>query len=213
MRLALVSLILCWLVSACAPPPAATPSATSAIVTSSPTTIPAAPTPTETPTTPLTVTTEPPQIPATLTPFVITAGVTEPGDELRAQDVLTKFFALLEEGAYAEAVEHYGGDYSILRDWNPAFDPSKRASLLQQGCEINGLMCLSARQVTFEGLESTASFKFSVQFQNADGSLFVRGPCCGANATEQPPESEFEYTVVKDAAGRFWVMGLPPSVP
>jgi hypothetical protein len=182
-------------------------------VTSALTTIPASPTSTETPTTPLTVIAEPPQIPVTPTPFVFTAGVAEPGDEQRAQDILTGFFALLNNGVYAEAVELYGGDYTILRDWNPTFDSSDRTSLMRQGCEINGLMCLPARQVTFEGLEPPASFRFEVQFQNTDGSLFVRGPCCGANATEQPPVSEFEYTVVKDAAGQFWVKQLPPSVP
>jgi hypothetical protein len=57
------------------------------------------------------------------------------------------------------------------------------------------------------------TYVFDVEFNNPDGSLFVRGPCCGATETEMPPESQFEYTVTKNAEGKFVVLNTPPYVP
>ena len=57
------------------------------------------------------------------------------------------------------------------------------------------------------------SYIFQVEFNNPDGSLFVLGPCCGADETEMPPVSQFEYTVSRKAEGKFVVMNTPPYVP
>lgn len=45
-----------------------------------------------------------------------------------------------------------------------------------------------------------------------DGTLFVQGPCCGATETEEPPQSQFTFTV-KKADNRFLVEELPVYVP
>ena len=56
-------------------------------------------------------------------------------------------------------------------------------------------------------------FTFTVTFRNRDGSTFVLGPCCGADATEMPPVSEFEYHVELTNSGDFRVLDLPVYVP
>ncbi|MCI0551542.1 MAG: hypothetical protein L0287_11345, partial [Anaerolineae bacterium] len=72
--------------------------------------------------------------------------------------------------------------------------------------------CLLVRTATFKILQGS-TYIFQVEFNNADGTLFVRGPCCGANETEMPPVSQFEYRVSMTAPGKFTVMDLPPYVP
>ena len=58
---------------------------------------------------------------------------------------------------------------------------------------------------------SPTEFKFTVEFINDDGTLFVQGPCCGTEA-EEPPQSQFTFTV-KKADNRFLVEDLPVYVP
>ena len=89
---------------------------------------------------------------------------------------------------------------------------SRVCKLLANACEINGHKCLLARIAIFKELRGD-KYVFQVEFSNPDGSLFVLGPCCGANETEMPPVSQFEYTVTKIAEGEFVVMNLPPYVP
>jgi hypothetical protein len=129
-----------------------------------------------------------------------------------AQQVLVKFFELLNAGKYAEADELYGGNYETLEDWNPDVNPSDHVMLWARACEQNGLRCLLARMTTFKELQGD-TYIFQVEFSNPDGSLFVLGPCCGANETEMPPVAQFEYKVVRNANGKFIVMDLPPYVP
>jgi hypothetical protein len=74
------------------------------------------------------------------------------------------------------------------------------------------LQCLEVRSAKFEQ-QVGDSYIFQVEFSNADGSLFVLGPCCGSNATEMPPVSQFEYTVMRNPDGKFVVMNMPPYVP
>jgi hypothetical protein len=129
-----------------------------------------------------------------------------------AQEALIKFFELLNSKQYAEADSLYGGRYEGLQDNNPGIDLSDHVKLLENACEINGHQCLLARKVTFKSLQGD-TYIFQVEFSNPDGSLFVRGPCCGANETDMPPESEFEYKVTRTVEGKFVVMDLPPYVP
>ncbi len=129
-----------------------------------------------------------------------------------AQQMLIKFFSLLNEKKYAEADSLYGGSYVQLWDYNPDVDQSDHARLLANACEINGYKCLLVRTATFKNLAGDA-YIFQIEFTNPDGSLFVRGPCCGANETEMPPVSQFEYNVTRKTSGQFVVMDLPPYVP
>jgi len=129
-----------------------------------------------------------------------------------AHAALLAFMTLLNEKNHSEAVPLYGGDYEQLQGWNPDIDPSDHAALWQRACDQNGLQCLEVRSATLQHQE-TDSYVFQVEFSNPDGSLFVLGPCCGANETEMPPVSQFEYTVTKNAEGLFVVFNMPPYVP
>ena len=162
-----------------------------------------------------------PEIPAppTRTPEIISActptNKTEtPSEGLeKARNALTAFFELLNQREYEEAAALYGGDYQGLQDSNPLLDPQDHIALLTNGCEINGLQCLRVQRIVDENVVSPTEYHFTVEFMNQDGSLFVRGPCCGGNATDFPPESEFPYTVIRNCAGEFLVLELPVYVP
>jgi hypothetical protein len=130
----------------------------------------------------------------------------------RAQDTLVDFLTMLNTKKYAEAVPLYGGDYGQLQIFNPEIDSSNQVALWTWVCENHLLQCLEVRSVTLTHQEGDASV-FQVEFSNPDGSLFVLGPCCGANETEMPPVSQFEFTVVKDMEGKFVVLNMPPYVP
>ena len=129
-----------------------------------------------------------------------------------AQQTLIKFFALLNAEKYAEADALYGGSYEQLQIFNPENDPADHVALWRWVCESRILQCLKVRTATFKNLQGD-TYVFQVEFNNADGSLFVLGPCCGANETEMPPVSQFEYKVTRNASGQFMVMDLPPYVP
>jgi len=60
---------------------------------------------------------------------------------------------------------------------------------------------------------SKTEFVFIVDFLNADGKLFVLGPCCGGNATDFPPQSVFNLMVMKVDENKFSVMDMPPYAP
>ena len=129
-----------------------------------------------------------------------------------AHEALIAFFSSLSAKNYTEAIPLYGGSYETLQGWNPDLDPSDYTTLWTKACEQNGLQCLQVRTATFEKLQGD-TYVFQVEFSNPDGSLFVRGPCCGANETEMPPVSQFEYKVTRNSNGKFVVMDLPPYVP
>ena len=134
-------------------------------------------------------------------------------DQLEAQQALVDFFQLLHDGKYQEASELYSGSYEWLISSNPDLAPTDLAGLLERGCTQNGLMCLEA--LSAENLLTASSSKtiFQVEFKLEDGSLFVLGPCCGADETEMPPVSQFPYRVVEREDGSWGVDELPPFVP
>jgi hypothetical protein len=141
---------------------------------------------------------------------------TLPPPEVRqseARDVLILFFALLSQGKYAQAAELYSGGYDILRDNNPLLDPRDQAALLKNACEINGYQCLLAGNVISQPSQSPYHTQFLVEFSNPDGSLFVRGPCCGASEEDMPSQSQFPYDVMLSCGGEYSVTELPPYVP
>ena len=135
-----------------------------------------------------------------------------PSTPSEAQEVLIKFFDLLNTKQYADADTLYGGSLETVRAWNPDVQVYDHVTLWTKACEQNGLQCLQVRSATFEKLQGDTYF-FQVEFSNPDGSLFVLGPCCGANETEMPPVSQFEYKVTRNPNGKFMVMDLPPYVP
>jgi hypothetical protein len=135
-----------------------------------------------------------------------------PSTASEAHDVLVDFLTLLHTKNYAEAAPLYGGEYEALQVFNPEIDPGDHVALWTWACDNQLLQCLEVRSATFKKLIGD-SYVFQVEFSNPDGSLFVLGPCCGANETEMPPVSQFEFTVGRNADGRFVVMNTPPYVP
>lgn len=129
-----------------------------------------------------------------------------------AYDTLVNFLTLLHTKNYAEAAPLYGGDYEQLQVFNPEIDPADHVALWTWACENQLLQCLEVRSATFKELRGD-TYVFQVEFNNSDGSLFVLGPCCGADETEMPPVSQFEYTVSRNADYEFVVMNPPPYVP
>lgn len=134
-----------------------------------------------------------------------------PSTASEAQQALIKFFSLLNTKKYEEAISLYGGSYQQLQIFNPEIDPADQVALWKWVCESRILQCLTIRTATFKNLGGD-TYVFRVEFNNSDGSLFVLGPCCGANETEMPRVSQFEYKVTR-ASGQFVVMDLPPYVP
>ena len=135
-----------------------------------------------------------------------------PSTVSEAHAALVNFLTLLHTRKYADVVLLYSGDYDQLKVFNTDINADDHAALWTRACENQLLQCLEVRSATFEQLVGD-SYIFQVEFSNADGSLFVLGPCCGANETEMPPVSQFEYTVTRNADGKFQVMNLPPYVP
>lgn len=135
-----------------------------------------------------------------------------PSTASEAQDILIDFLTRLHTKNYAEAVPLYGGEYESLQVFNPAINSEDHVALWTWVCENKLLQCLEVRSVAFQEAVGD-SYIFQVEFNNPDGSLFVLGPCCGANETEMPPVSQFEFTVSRTADGKSVVMNTPPYVP
>ena len=126
--------------------------------------------------------------------------------------MLLSFLTSLQMKEYAKAAPLYGGEYEQLLVFNPEIHPDDHVALWTWVCDNQLLQCLEVRSTTFQKLVGD-SYIFQVEFNNPDGSLFILGPCCGANETEMPPTSQFEFTVTRTSAGMFVVMNTPPYVP
>jgi hypothetical protein len=130
-----------------------------------------------------------------------------------ARQALEAYFSALSAGRYADAAALYGGDYQVLLDNNPTLDPNDHEGLFQNACQINGFVCnLAIRNYVSESQPSETEFVFTVEFQRADGEPFSLGPCCGADPTEMPPVTQFEFRV-QAANGKYLVMDLPVYQP
>jgi hypothetical protein len=123
-------------------------------------------------------------------------------DMTLARQGLETYFALLHGGCYTEAVAYYGGEYQVLRDWNPAVAHDDYAKLLENGCTVNGLQCLPVKEIAVQEEVSPVAYRFVVSFENHDGSTFVRAP-----STEL-----FAFAVLK-VDDRFLVQDLPVYTP
>jgi hypothetical protein len=129
-----------------------------------------------------------------------------------AQDCLESFFSLLSFGAYEQAVFLYGGSYEELRSMNPVIPADDYAAFWENACTSNGFQCLPIRQVLQTDEDESGIFHFLVEFKSRDGGLLVVGPCCGADATQMPPRSQFEFTVIRHQ-GKYLVQQPPLFVP
>jgi hypothetical protein len=137
----------------------------------------------------------------------------QPSDLDHAQQTLIDFFSLVHNGEYAEAVERHDDAefYETARQNNGSVDPNDKVALMEAACTYQ-LQCLEILSVVSGEEISETEFVFVVEFANADGTLFVLGPCCGADETEMPPVSQFEYRVEK-VGSEFFVHGSPVFVP
>jgi hypothetical protein len=142
-------------------------------------------------------------------------GTISASDSLLAQarSVLVRWLELLSADRFAEAVELYGGDYGVLEYWNPPLAPQDYEGLLHNGCKINGLQCLPVKEIVQVAASGDSGFAFTVKLGNDDGSTLVIGPCCGASAEDEPPDSLFVFWVRPHEGGRFVVESLPPYTP
>jgi len=130
----------------------------------------------------------------------------------KAEMAAVDFFRALSQSDYHQAVDLYGGDYSQLQYLNPSISPDDHAALWKSACEINGYQCLQIRQVLETDKFSLNEYSLLVEFELPDGSLFVLGPCCGADEADMPPVSQFEIFVV-EREGQFLLYSLPVLVP
>ena len=130
----------------------------------------------------------------------------------QAATTLKSFLEALHSGGYDEAATLYGGGYELLQAWNPEVLPDDHAALLEHGCMINGLQCLELRQINSREQLDAHTFHFEVQFTNPDGSLFRRGPCCGATEAKMPTQVSFSFTVQRQDE-HYYILDLPPYVP
>ena len=140
-------------------------------------------------------------------------GIAENTDEQLAQQTLVAFLDNLYKANYNAAAQSYGGTYEIMIEHNPGIDTSDHAALLKNACKINGAQCLGVSKVDLDQKISETEYAFKVQFLNSNGSVFVRGPCCGANETDSPSEYTFIFRVIKNTEGKFLVMDMPPYLP
>lgn len=129
-----------------------------------------------------------------------------------ARAVLIAYFDDLYSGEYDAAADLFGGDLSLLVDSNPTVDPADSTALLEAACTYQ-LRCLPVKAIVDARQLGEGSYAFELEFSNPDGSLFVLGPCCGANETEMPPVSQFDCSVEKSSEGDYRVMCLPVYVP
>jgi len=133
-------------------------------------------------------------------------------NEKKAEVAAVEFFERLSSGEYQRAAEMYSGDYAELEYMNPALPEEDDAALWRNACRINGYQCLPIRQVLEIEKFSLNEYHLKVEFQNPDGSVFILGPCCGADEEEKPPVSQFDvYLIGRDDI--FYVVSLPVFVP
>jgi len=129
-----------------------------------------------------------------------------------AVNVLKEYFRTLSQGEYKAASDLFGGDYSILEEYNPDLDPYHRAGLLQRACQTNGFVCLPVHEVLSIEPDSSSSFNITVNFMTDEGIFLGQDGCCGETPSEEP-QTAFTYRVAKDPEGYFLVMDLPVYIP
>jgi hypothetical protein len=133
-------------------------------------------------------------------------------DLTAARGALIAYLEHLSAGRFQEAVDYYGGSHEQLAYFNPGIDPTDHAALFEAACTINGMVCLPVRNVVDEAQLSPTEFRITVELENADGGPFTYGPCCGADPAEEPPLTQFLYSIIKSDES-FLVQEPPLYVP
>lgn len=136
----------------------------------------------------------------------------EAGPEVAdAENTLREYLMALHTGDYVRAAKLYSGDTSLLQTWNPDIPQEDLPALFERACSQNGLQCLAPRSITYRASE-VDGHHFWVEFNNADGTLFQQGPCCGE--TTGTPVSMFPLFVEKSlSSDGYVVQDFPPYVP
>ena len=136
----------------------------------------------------------------------------EAGTEVdEAENDLRAYLTSLHTGDYVNAAKLYAGDTSLLQTWNSDIPNADLPTLLERACSQNGLQCLAPRSITYRSSE-VDGHHFWVEFNNADGTMFQQGPCCGE--TIGNPVSMFPFFVEKSRSGDGYVVqDFPPYVP
>ncbi len=132
----------------------------------------------------------------TATPFPINFSDLE-----KAQEILINVFNYWAKEdsdqvlVLLDAPENYEY-FDWLRIGNYDIPEENLSELLKITC-ARQRRCMPIREIIQASQISDTEFIFVIQFALEDGSLYFLDPCCGANATDQPPISEFEYKVIK----------------
>jgi hypothetical protein len=129
-----------------------------------------------------------------------------------AEITLRDFFLALSTRDYETAAALYGGSYDTLHAMNPSNTPDDLAGLWRAGCEVNGLACLPVGRVLEVKPISESETLFVVEFLEKDGSVFILGPCCGAEESAAVPLSSFEFRV-RTQNGSSQIMDMPAIIP
>jgi hypothetical protein len=130
-----------------------------------------------------------------------------------ARRSLATFLELLHGDRFDLAAEIYSGPLDLLRTLNPSIPPNDLGDLLRGACQSGRLRCLAPRSETLRQAPYSTEWLFAVQSTTPDGSLSVKGPCCGASRPEAPSQSQYLFRVVKANGARYAVLDLPPLVP
>lgn len=135
-------------------------------------------------------------------------------DELQlAQTELVAYYAALANGEYDIAADMMADNpdfWEMARGSNLDVDPEDKPALLQAVCD-RLCLCMPVHDVVQAEQIEEGVYGFTVRFA-LEEAVFVLGPCCGADETEMPPGSEFNYQVYK-VDGGFKVDAEPVYVP
>lgn len=127
-----------------------------------------------------------------------------------SREALVSYFDLLNKKQYSDAIKYHGSGYDYLKDWNPGLKSGDYESLIKNGCEVNGLQCLKIKKILSQQKISETDFKFIVQFENNDGTIFVEE--INENENRSSTKTDFEY-IVRKINNRFLVITQPVYLP
>ncbi|PWH13786.1 MAG: hypothetical protein DDG59_13885 [Anaerolineae bacterium] len=130
-----------------------------------------------------------------------------------AKQALLEYLNALKAADYQAVVKRYGGSYDVLADMNPDLSPQDTLALWTRACQQNGFVCnLTVKHWVHAAQLSADQIRLTVELQNPDGTLFVLGPCCGAEVQDFPPLTQFDFIVQRSGA-HYLVLSLPVFVP
>ncbi|MBP9760783.1 MAG: hypothetical protein KBD15_00895 [Candidatus Magasanikbacteria bacterium] len=136
-------------------------------------------------------------------PAKVVDAPTTSNDIDEAKMTLSSFFTYLESEEFEQAAYLFQGWESVSVYEDNAFTLGQ---VLQNYCEATGT-CLQATIVHTKKV-SRDEYVFRVEFQYADGSLFVAEPCCGATEDQSSSQTVFDF-VVKRFGGKLYVVTPP----